>query len=133
MEAFYAEIRLVHIGAALAGGALFLARGMARFGGAPAAVLAPLRYLHHAVDTVLLTAALMLMTIVRQYPFVDGWLTAKVVLLAVYVALGVAAFRDGGGRAGRVASWAAAAAIYAFVYSVARARHPLGVLDGLMG
>jgi uncharacterized membrane protein SirB2 len=44
---------------------------------------APLRYLSYTIDTVLLTAALMLTAIVQQYPFVHAWLTVKVVLLAV--------------------------------------------------
>ena len=34
--------------------------------------------LSYTIDTVLLSAALMLATIVHQYPFVHGWLTVKV-------------------------------------------------------
>ena len=49
---------------------------------------APLRYLSYTIDTVLLTAALMLATILHQYPFVHAWLTVKVLLLVVYVVLG---------------------------------------------
>lgn len=42
-----------------------------------------MRILSWTIDTTLLSAALMLMTIVRQYPFVHGWLTVKVLLLVV--------------------------------------------------
>jgi uncharacterized membrane protein SirB2 len=88
---------------------------------------APLRYLADTIGTVLLTAALMLMTIVEQYPFVHGWLT---VLLMVYIALGMAAFWSRKRRGVRIACWLAALAVYLFIVSVARAHHPLGIFSG---
>lgn len=131
MIEFYPEIRLVHIVAVLASGGLFLIRGLALFAGAGGAAL--LRYLSYTIDTVWLTAALMLMTIVQQYPFVDAWLTMKVLLLVVYIVLGVLAFRKGPTRAVRVGCWLAALTVYAFIYSVARAHNPLGFLSGIVG
>lgn len=127
MVEFYHEIRLTHITAVLASGSLFFARGLVLFAGGQWALSAPLRYLSYTIDTVLLTAALMLMTIVRQYPFVHAWLTVKVVLLVVYIALGLTAFR-GRSPGLRIGCWLAALAIYAFIYSVARAHDPLGLL-----
>ena len=38
---------------------------------------APVRYLSYAIDTVLLTAALMLLTILPGAMFANGWLTAE--------------------------------------------------------
>lgn len=131
MSEFYAEIRLVHIVAVLASGSLFLLRGPAIFAGLGWAMAAPLRYLTYTIDTVLLTAALMLMSIVQQYPFADAWLTVKVLLLVVYIGLGVLAFREGRRLPLRVGCWAAALAIFAFIISVARTHHPLGFLSSL--
>ncbi len=131
MVEFYPEIRLVHIVAVFASGGLFLLRGLALNAGASWSTAPPLRYLSYAIDTVLLTAALMLMTIVEQYPFVHGWLTVKVLLLVVYIALGAAAFWRAGTRFARLAFWLAALAVYAFMISVARAHHPLGLFAGL--
>lgn len=133
MIEFYPEVRLVHITAVLASGGLFLIRGLALFAGLGWAKSPPLRYLSYTIDTVLLTAALMLMTMVQQYPFVHGWLTVKVVLLVVYITLGILAFRPGRTRALRIGSWIAALAIYGFIISVARAHDPLGLFDGLAG
>ena len=82
------------------------------------------------IDTVLLTAALMLMTIVQQYPFIDGWLTAKVLLLIVYIALGVVALRPERPRRMRILFWLAALAVFAFIVTIARTHHPLGFLAG---
>lgn len=129
MEAFYLEIRAVHIGAVILSGLLMLLRGVARNWLGAAWVMAwPVRALSYTIDTALLTAALMLTTIIRQYPFVDSWLTMKVLLLAAYVALGHRALR---GRTARVrwASLAAAGSIYGFVISVARAHDPLGLFS----
>jgi len=64
----YPEIRLVHILAVAASGGLFALRGLALNLGAAWPQAVPLRYLSYTIDTVLLTAALMLMTVVRQIP-----------------------------------------------------------------
>ena len=89
MIEFYPQIKLVHVVAVLVSGGLFLLRGLAvQLGGAPWAMAAPLRYLSYSIDTVLLTAALMLATVLKQYPFVHPWLTVKVLLLVVYIVLG---------------------------------------------
>lgn len=127
MEPFYLEIRSVHIGAVLASGAIFLLRGLSyNLFGASWAMAGPVRYLSYTVDTVLLTAALMLMTIVRQYPFIDAWLTVKVLLLPVYIVLGYFALR-GRTRGQRLGCLAGAAAVYGYIVSVARAHHPSGI------
>lgn len=128
MEPFYQEIRNVHIGAVLASGALFLLRGIGvNVFNANWPMWAPVRYLSYTIDTVLLTAALMLMTIVQQFPFVHHWLTVKVVLLVVYIVLGSFALKRGKTRSARLGFYIAGLLVYAFIISVARAHDPLGV------
>ncbi|MEQ8949990.1 SirB2 family protein [Parvibaculum sp.] len=135
MIEFYAEIRLVHIWSVILSGTIFFLRGLALLAGegkAPGriAMSMPVKLASYTVDTVLLTAALMLMTVVQQYPFIDPWLTVKVVLLAVSVGLGVAAFRFARTRAERAGLWAAALAVFLFIVSVARAHDALGIFAG---
>lgn len=132
MIEFYAEIRLVHIWSVIASGALFAARGIALFSGAGIAMAMPVRLLSYTIDTVLLTAALMLMTIVQQYPFIDHWLTVKVILLAVYIALGMVAFRFARTQNMRIGAFAAALAVYAYILSVALAHDPAGIFSGTL-
>jgi uncharacterized membrane protein SirB2 len=86
-----------------------------------------LRYLSYTIDTVLLTAALMLATMLRQYPFVQPWLTVKVLLLVVYVVLGSHALKRGATRTVRASAYIAALLVYVFIISVARAHDPRGV------
>jgi uncharacterized membrane protein SirB2 len=128
---FYPQIKWIHIAAVSASGSLFFLRGLALHFGATWPMAAPLRYLSYSIDTVLLTAALMLATIIHQYPFVQGWLTVKVLLLLLYVVLGSFALKRGRTRSVRAGCWLAALAVYLFIFSVARAHHPLGVLATL--
>jgi len=131
MTEFYPEIRLVHIVAVIASGCIFFVRGLAFFAGARWPKALPIRLLSYTVDTVLLTAALMLMTIVQQYPFVHAWLTVKVLLLIAYIALGFVAFWKGRTLTVRIACWLAALCVYGFIISVARAHDPLGIFIDL--
>lgn len=133
MIEFYPQIRAVHIAAVIASGLLFLVRGGAVQLGASWAMAAPLRYLSYTIDTVLLTAALMLAVIISQFPFVQGWLTAKVLLLVVYVVLGSFALKRGRTRAVRTSCWIAALLVYLFIASIARAHNPLGIVALLLG
>jgi len=132
MLEFYPQIKAVHIAAVMASGSLFLVRGAAVQLGAAWAMAAPLRYLSYAIDTALLTAALMLATIIHQFPFVQGWLTAKVLLLVVYVVLGSFALKRGRTRVVRTSCWVAALLVYLFIVSIARAHNPLGIVALLM-
>jgi uncharacterized membrane protein SirB2 len=131
MIEFYPQIKAVHIAAVMASGLLFLLRGAAVQLGASWAMAAPLRYLSYTIDTVLLTAALMLATIIHQFPFVQGWLTAKVLLLVIYVVLGSFALKRGRTRAVRTSCWIAALLVYLFIVSIARAHDHLGFIAPL--
>jgi len=127
MIEFYLQIKWVHIAAVICSGSLFALRGAGVLAGARWPMWAPLRYLTYTIDTVLLTAALMLVTILHQYPFVQGWLTVKVCLLVVYIGLGTLALKRGRTPRVRACCYAAALAVFLFIVSVARAHHPLGI------
>ena len=131
MIAFYLQIKLVHIAAVLASGGLFALRGALVLAGVRWAMAAPLRYLSYTIDTVLLTAALMLLTSLKLNPFVIPWLSVKLALLVLYVVLGSLALKRARTRKARALYYAAALATFGFIYFVARAHHPLGILQGL--
>jgi len=128
MEVFYPQIRLVHIICVTASGSLFALRGVLMLAGRAAANHAALRYLSYAVDTSLLTAAFMLMTITHQYPFAQAWLTVKLLLVVLYIVLGVVALRAGRTLRTRATALGAALAVFLAVVGIARAHDPLGFL-----
>ena len=127
MAAWYLQILWTHVGCVIASGSLFFTRGCMMLAGLPAANHIALRRLSVAIDSLLLAAAIALTTIVHQYPFVQAWLTAKVVLLVVYIVLGVFALRRGRTRTIRATCFAAAMIVFLFIVSVARAHNPFGV------
>lgn len=130
MTEYYLQIRLAHVILVCCSGALFATRGALAIALVPCANAPALRWLSYVIDTCLLTAALMLVTILHQYPFVQPWLTTKVLLLVVYVVLGTYALRRARTRAGRVAAYVAALLVFLFIASVAWRHDPRGIFAG---
>ncbi|HKE43817.1 MAG TPA: SirB2 family protein [Steroidobacteraceae bacterium] len=129
MAEYYLQIKFVHVLCVMLSGSLFALRGLMMQAGVRYANHAALRYLSYVIDTTLLTAALMLITILHQYPFVQAWLTVKVLLLVLYIVLGMFALNAQRPRATRVACYVAALCVYLFIVSVARAHSPWGILS----
>ncbi len=121
-------ILVLHVGCVGLSGGLFAVRGVLRVRNSALANHALARTASHVVDTALILAAVLLTRILRQYPFVDGWLTAKVLWLAAYIALGTVALKRARTTAGRAAAFAAALAVYGFIVGIAVAHRPAGWL-----
>lgn len=127
MIEFYPQIRALHIACVLASVLLFALRGGLALGGREAAAMwSPLRYLSWSIDTVLLSAALLLLTILPGAIFANHWLSVKVVLLVAYVVLGSLALRRGRTRRARGVYFSLALFTVFAMYGIARAHHPLG-------
>ncbi|TBR13835.1 MAG: hypothetical protein EPO46_01895 [Lysobacter sp.] len=133
MIGFYPQIRAVHIAMVLASGLLFALRGAGVLSGAAWPMRLPVKLLSYAIDTTLLTAALMLFTLLPHAMFANGWLATKVALLVVYIGLGTFALKRGRTRGTRATCYIAALAVFAFIISIARAHHPLGLFFLLRG
>jgi uncharacterized membrane protein SirB2 len=133
MEAFYTEIRTVHVATVLVSGSLFFLRGLGvNVFGAAWPMWPAIRYLSYAIDTVLLAAALMLVIIVQQYPLIHAWLTVKVLLVGIYIVLGSFALKRGKTRAARLGFFVMALLVFGVVISIARTQNPLGIFSSLM-
>ena len=127
MIEFYPQIKQFHIFVALLSGSLFALRGAFLLGGARWPLALPVRWLSYAVDTALLTAALMLLTILPGAMFANGWLAVKVALVVVYIVLGVFALKRARTPRTKLGFYLAALFVYLAIYSIARAHHPLGL------
>lgn len=135
MIELYPQIKTVHVAAVITSGSLFLLRGLAVQIGERGrlAMAAPVRYLSYGIDTVLLTAALMLVVILPAAVHANGWLAAKLMLLITYVGLGTFALKRGRTRRTRIACFAGALAVYAAMLVIARTHDPLGPFRLLFG
>ncbi len=133
MISFYLQIKLVHIGLVLASGSLFALRGLMVQLGQQWPMWRSVRRLSIGIDTLLLTSGVMLLWVLRLNPITTGWIATKLTLLVVYIVLGVMALHRARSRRTRLLAWLAALAVFGFIYSVARAHHPLGILLPLLG
>lgn len=128
MIEFYPQIKAVHVISVVLSGSLFMLRGILMLVRSRFTHHAALRFPSYAIDTVLLTTALMLVAVLHAYPFVQHWLTVKVLLLVVYIVLGTIALKRGRTRGAQVAAYFGALFVFAFIVSVARAHDPWGFL-----
>ncbi|AWB67697.1 hypothetical protein C2869_15175 [Saccharobesus litoralis] len=76
----------------------------------------------HVVDTFLLVSAVILMTIIHQYPIQAPWLTEKLLLVFAYIALGVYTIKIAKSNTHRLAGLAAGLFCIASVIHLAMAK-----------
>ena len=115
----YYAIKHFHMGCAAMSGSLFLLRGYWMWSNPARLQQRWVRTAPHVIDTALLASALTMVVLSHQYPFVQGWLTAKVLALLLYIVLGTIALKRGKTRAVRVTAFAAAVTTFLYIGSVA--------------
>src|SRR5690349_1870057 len=114
MIELYPQIKAVHVSAVLTSGTVFALRALAIQLGQRWAMAAAVRYFSYSVDTVLLTSALMLMSVLHQYPLANSWLTVKVALVVVYIVLGTFALKRARTQRARLVCAIAALLVFGF-------------------
>ncbi len=120
----YLVIKYMHVGAVFVSFVLFFVRGLWMIGAPQKLQARWVRIVPHVIDTVLLVSAIALAAVTAQYPFVQPWLTAKVLALPVYILLGTVAIRRGRTRRVRIVAWILALTVFGYMVAVARARVP---------
>ncbi|MDD5324031.1 MAG: SirB2 family protein [Polaromonas sp.] len=121
----YLAIKYIHITSVVLSGSFFLLRGLWMLRESDLLRRRWVKVLPHIIDTLLLGSALIMVFWSRQYPFVQPWLTAKVLALLVYIVLGSVALKRGRTRAVRRWAFAAALATFAYIVAVALTRHAM--------
>jgi len=121
----YMLLKHIHMSFAGLSFTLFFLRGIWSFTDSSIMRQRWVKVVPHVVDTLLLGSALMLAYTIGQYPFVDGWLTAKVFGLVLYIGLGFVALKYGKSKTTRVSAWLAAQAVFAYIVLVASRHDPL--------
>lgn len=121
----YSAIKALHVACVVVSYILFFVRGVWMMRDSPQLKRRWVRVVPHLVDTALLASALTMVVMIRQYPFVAGWLTAKVVALVLYIGLGMVALKYGKTLRVRIAAWIMAQAVFIYIIAVALARDPL--------
>ena len=128
----YLTLKAVHLACAVLSISGFALRGILMFADSPLLAARFARVAPHVVDTVLLASALWLAALIGQYPFVEGWLTAKVLALIAYIVLGTVSLKRARTKAVRAVAFALALGTAAYIVSVALTRDPLGFLAPIL-
>lgn len=123
----YSVLKQLHITCVALSGFGFVLRGFWMLTGSSWLERRWVRIVPHLVDTLLLGSALILAIITVQYPFVQSWLTAKVLGLLLYILCGTMALKRGKTRTSRAGFFVVALLIFSYIVSVAFARSPFGL------
>jgi len=125
-------LKNIHIFSALISFTLFFIRGLWVMRGSAMMQQKWVKIVPHINDTILLGTAIALAISIDQYPFVDSWLTVKLLALVAYICLGIEALRLAKTEKGRAAAWLAALVVFLFIVSVALTKAPFGFLYSFM-
>lgn len=120
-------LKAVHVGCVALTFVSFTTRAVWMLNESPRLATRAARVLPHVIDTVLLLSAVALMFAIHQYPVADSWLSAKVIGLMLYIALGTVALKRGKTRPTRVAALAGAYLGFVYIVAVAITHDPLPV------
>ncbi len=115
-------IKLIHVAAAFISISLFLLRGFWVFKNSAMMEKRWVKILPHVNDTVLLLAATILAITTHQYPFVDNWLTAKMIALIIYIVFGMYALKKAKTTKGKTIFFLLSIMIFIYIVMVAITR-----------
>ncbi|MCB1947834.1 SirB2 family protein [Nitrosomonas sp.] len=121
----YTLIKMIHVSSVITSFLLFFVRGLWLIKDSPKLRQRWVKILPHIVDTILLTSAVTLAFKIQQSPFVDAWLTAKVIGILIYIGLGMVAMRFGKTRRTRITAWVAAECVFIYIVLVALTKSPV--------
>ena len=124
----YLALKHLHVSCVVLSGAGFLLRGFWMLGDSPQLQQRWVRVFPHVVDTLLLGSAITMAILSAQYPFVTGWLTAKLIGLLAYIVCGTVALKRGRTKQQRSVFFVIALFVYLYIVTVAVTRNPGGLL-----
>ena len=125
---FFLVIKASHVGLAMLSGGLFAGRGVGVLLGATMPMAPWVRRSSQVIDTALLVAALLLLSILQLNPFATPWLLVKLMLLVAYIVCGMLALGRARSQAGKGLAFTAALLCFVMMVAIASTRDPLGFL-----
>lgn len=117
-------LKSIHISCAASSYILFFLRGIWNLNGSSIMRQRWIKIVPHVADTLLIVSAIALTFSIHQYPFVDAWLTAKVIALLLYIGLGFVALRYGQSKTIRLSAWIIAQLVFTYIMLVAINHNP---------
>ncbi len=124
----YLLVKNMHMGMAYLSISLFIFRSVLSVTESALLQTKLMKILPHIIDTFLLLFAGHLMVTIGQYPFVDAWLTAKLLALLAYIGVGTVAIKRG--KTAIIRLWASviAVATFGYIFGVAKTHNVMSWL-----
>jgi len=120
-------IKLIHMSTAFISISLFMLRGFWVFHDSPMMNKKWVKILPHINDTVLLITAILLAVSIQQYPFVNDWLTAKLVALIFYIGFGMFALKRAKEMKNKMLFFVLALVTFSYIVKVALTHSATGI------
>lgn len=124
----YLALKHLHMASVALSLGFFLLRGIGMLFDASWIAQRWARVSSQLVDTLLLGSAIALTITIGQYPFVDAWLTAKLLALVLYIVLGSLALKRAREKYLRAICLLLALLCASYIVSVAVYKYPLAPL-----
>ncbi len=121
----YIALKHIHMLCAMLSIFGFITRSIWAFRGSPLLQKKFVKIAPHIIDTLLLLSAIGLVVTTHQYPFVSGWITAKLFALVAYIVLGVLTLKKAKNNQQRVVFFALALLSFIYIVLVAKSHDTL--------
>ena len=112
-------IKLIHVSCAALSITGFLARSLIKFTAPQRLQQRWLKITPHIIDTALLASAIVLVIQTRQYPFESAWVTAKLLVLLVYIGFGLLTLRFARTQIQTITGFIGACLSFSYIIAVA--------------
>ncbi len=118
----YLTLKSIHIFCVLLTFLSFFIRGIWMIQNHPRLQQRWVKIVPHLIDSVLLLSGISLVFTIHQYPFINHWLTAKLLALLLYIILGSIALKRGKTKTIRLTAWISALGTFLYMVTVAITR-----------
>lgn len=115
-------IKLIHMSTAFISISLFITRGIWVFKDSDMMQRKWVRIVPHVNDTILLICGVLLTLRIHEYPFVQGWLTAKLIALLAYIVFGLFALKRAKSKSHKKLYFVLAVLTFGYIVMVALSR-----------
>lgn len=112
-------VKLIHVSCAALSITGFLGRSYLKLTAPQRLQQRWLKITPHVIDSVLLASAIVLVIQIQQYPFVAGWVTAKLLVLVLYIGFGLITLRFARTRTQILAGFIGACLSFSYIIAVA--------------
>lgn len=123
----YSLIKTLHISCAIVSITGFAIRATLKLRESVLLTQRWLKITPHVIDSLLLASAIFLAVSSRQYPLQSGWLTAKVIALLLYIAVGFMAMRTTKNKLQQLFLVIVALLVAGYIFAVAINRNPIPI------